>query len=225
MLLNLIMIFGPSLAYVPQYRAIQALPTTTVSTFSTYTCLVLLVSNLLRIVFWIGKRFDSVYLWQSIFQVLAQLWMLELCVSRRDSLPHASATQRIRKAASVFWKPKLFWRWQYFEPYMMWLVSFHVMVLLIFYASGANPVFVEVIGFVALTSESMLGCPQVLANHQGQSSAGLGNTLLITWIAGDAFKTWFFLSSSAPLQFVVCGIVQLTVDAVLVFQKLTLPEK
>lgn len=35
---------------------------------------------------------------------------------------------------------------------------------------------------------------------------------------GDASKTIFFLMVGAPFQFLMCGIVQLAVDCVIVFQ-------
>jgi hypothetical protein len=33
-------------------------------------------------------------------------------------------------------------------------------------------------------------------------------TLLISWLAGDVFKTAYFLLRGAPIQFAVCGALQ-----------------
>lgn len=35
---------------------------------------------------------------------------------------------------------------------------------------------------------------------------------MLTWFAGDAFKTAFFLWRHSPVQFVACGIIQLIAD-------------
>lgn len=43
-------------------------------------------------------------------------------------------------------------------------------------------------------------------------------SLIASWALGDAFKTYYFLSSDAPMQFIMCGLVQLIVDAVIVVQ-------
>ena len=68
------MVFGPVIGYVDQYQ--KTLSTRSTEGFSHKVCGVLLVSNMLRILFWIGKRFDSVLLWQSIVMILAQLILL-----------------------------------------------------------------------------------------------------------------------------------------------------
>jgi solute carrier family 66, member 2 len=38
------------------------------------------------------------------------------------------------------------------------------------------------------------------------------------WFFGDTFKTVYFLYTSSPLPFIVCGVVQLSVDSLVVFQ-------
>lgn len=42
--------------------------------------------------------------------------------------------------------------------------------------------------------------------------------LVFAWFAGDIFKTAFFLFRRAPLQFVLCGLIQLVVDAAVALQ-------
>ena len=44
------MVFGGVVPYVPQYRKIQR--TRNAEGFSTYVCLVLIIANILRILFW-----------------------------------------------------------------------------------------------------------------------------------------------------------------------------
>ncbi|XP_063260066.1 solute carrier family 66 member 2 isoform X3 [Prinia subflava] len=77
------MVFGGVVPYIPQYRDIRR--TQNAEGFSTYVCLVLLVANILRILFWFGRRFESPLLWQSIIMIITMLLMLKLCTEVRVS--------------------------------------------------------------------------------------------------------------------------------------------
>ncbi|XP_069709929.1 solute carrier family 66 member 2 isoform X6 [Phaenicophaeus curvirostris] len=77
------MVFGGVVPYIPQYRDIRR--SQNVEGFSTYVCLVLLVANILRILFWFGRRFESPLLWQSIIMIFTMLLMLKLCTEVRVS--------------------------------------------------------------------------------------------------------------------------------------------
>ncbi|XP_039940178.1 solute carrier family 66 member 2 [Hirundo rustica] len=77
------MVFGGVVPYIPQYRDIQR--TQNAEGFSTYVCLVLLVANILRILFWFGRHFESPLLWQSIIMIITMLLMLKLCTEVRVS--------------------------------------------------------------------------------------------------------------------------------------------
>ncbi|XP_077916272.1 solute carrier family 66 member 2 isoform X3 [Halichoerus grypus] len=74
-------VFGGVVPYIPQYRDIRR--TQNAEGFSTYVCLVLLVANILRILFWFGRHFESPLLWQSIVMILTMLLMLKLCTEVR----------------------------------------------------------------------------------------------------------------------------------------------
>ena len=42
--------------------------------------------------------------------------------------------------------------------------------------------------------------------------------LIGSWLIGDAFKTAYFFGTGAPIQFLVCGIIQLVVDVSILSQ-------
>ncbi|XP_037364281.1 solute carrier family 66 member 2 isoform X2 [Talpa occidentalis] len=93
------MVFGGVVPYIPQYRDIRR--TQNAEGFSTHVCLVLLVANILRILFWFGRRFESPLLWQSVVMILAMLLMLRLCTEVRVA-SELSARRRCF-AASRWW--------------------------------------------------------------------------------------------------------------------------
>ena len=39
-----------------------------------------------------------------------------------------------------------------------------------------------------------------------------------TWFLGDFFKTLYYVMEHQPLQFTMCGVVQLTVDILIILQ-------
>lgn len=79
----LAMIFGGVVPYLPQYRMIYRSKNS--SGFSTFVCLALLLANILRLLFWLGHKFEMVLVYQSIVMIVCMLVMLELCVRLRDT--------------------------------------------------------------------------------------------------------------------------------------------
>jgi hypothetical protein len=182
---------------------------------------------------------------QALVMIAAQLLLLEVCVRFMPKSIHYQRVQLNAKAAASYAKyvgqglqqPRLFWAWDSFAPYLLTLLVFVGMLLVLQATLGWSVVYVEIVGYVALTAESMLGFPQVLKNVQRGDTSGLRYKLqlslqqvithltvgirpelIMTWLIGDSFKTFYFGYSAAPLQFIVCGCIQLIVDLVLVFQ-------
>ena len=52
--------------------------------FSTFTCLTLLVSSILRCFFWLGRRFDDALLVQALLTIFVQLLLLDAIVALRS---------------------------------------------------------------------------------------------------------------------------------------------
>uniref|UniRef100_A0A915PPU1 Solute carrier family 66 member 2 n=1 Tax=Setaria digitata TaxID=48799 RepID=A0A915PPU1_9BILA len=69
-------IFGGSLAYVFQYKEIYEREDA--SGFSLFVCLTLLIANILRIMFWFGKRFELALVAQSVVMLISMILMLEI---------------------------------------------------------------------------------------------------------------------------------------------------
>ncbi|KAL4063211.1 hypothetical protein J3A83DRAFT_4298274 [Scleroderma citrinum] len=57
-------------------------------------------------------------------------------------------------------------------------------------------------------------------NYKQKSLYGFRASTLIGWVGGDSFKTVYFFLQGSPLQFKVCALFQLTVDFIIVFQRL-----
>ncbi|KAG8504346.1 PQ-loop repeat-containing protein 1 [Galemys pyrenaicus] len=238
------MVFGGVVPYIPQYRDIRR--TQNAEGFSTHVCLVLLVANILRILFWFGRRFESPLLWQSVVMILAMLLMLRLCTEvrvaselsarrrcfaaadnkdeevkappRRSCLASARSPPLTPASPPPDFDPQHFWRWSSFSDYVQCVLAFTGVAGYITYLSIDSAVFVETLGFLAVLTEAMLGVPQLYRNHRHRSTEGMSIKMVAMWTSGDTFKTAYFLLNGAPLQFCVCGLLQVLVDLAILGQ-------
>ncbi|KFO12544.1 PQ-loop repeat-containing protein 1, partial [Balearica regulorum gibbericeps] len=178
------MVFGGVVPYIPQYRDIRR--TQNAEGFSTYVCLVLLVANILRILFWFGRRFESPLLWQSIIMIITMLLMLKLCtevrvsnelnIKRRSFAAADSKDEEIKappKRSYLDFDLNYFWHWSKFTDYVQCVLTFTGVTGYITYLWLDSSLFVETLGFLAVFTEAMLGVPQLYRNYQNRSTEGM----------------------------------------------------
>ncbi|XP_014195665.1 solute carrier family 66 member 2 isoform X2 [Haplochromis burtoni] len=205
------MVFGGVVPYIPQYRDIRL--TQNAEGFSTYVCLVLLVANILRILFRFGRYFETLLLWQSIIMICTMLIMLNLCTNVR--MATELSTKR-RSFLDFDWN--YFWSWSRFVDYVQCVLTFTLVAAYITYLLLDSVLFVETLGFLAVFTEAMLGTPQLYCNYQNKSTEGMSIKMVLMWTSGDTFKTGYFLLTQAPVQFWICGLLQVFVDITILFQ-------
>lgn len=75
----------------------------------------------------------------------------------------------------------------------------------------------SIIGITGLSVEATLPIPQIIANARTKSCKGFRLSVLVSWLAGDAMKMfWFFTATSEiPWAFKVCGMFQACCDSFL----------
>uniref|UniRef100_A0A9J7YHA1 Solute carrier family 66 member 2 n=2 Tax=Cyprinus carpio TaxID=7962 RepID=A0A9J7YHA1_CYPCA len=206
-----VMVFGGAVPYIPQYQDIQR--TNNAEGFSTRVCLVLLVANILRIFFWIGKQFELPLLLQSVVMILTMLAMLHLCCSIQSSNRVSSKQHHITDLDLRY-----FWSWGSFEDYLIFCFAFTLLCAFITFLFLDWVLFVEALGSLAVMFEAMLGMPQLLQNYNNRSTRGMSVKMVLLWTAGDIFKTTYFVINESPTQFVVCGAVQILIDVAILLQ-------
>ncbi|XP_039763585.1 solute carrier family 66 member 2 isoform X3 [Pararge aegeria] len=206
------MIVGGVAPYIPQYRQIRK--TQDAEGFSLYVCLTLLIANTLRILFWFGKRYEIPLLIQSIVMNATMFAMIHLCVTVKKK------NQIIRSRDRIFtdMDRKYFWAWTDFQSYLDCMLVFSVFGAAITYLLIEFAPFVELIGFLAVFTEAMLGAPQIAKNLANKSTEGMSLSMVIMWTCGDLFKTAYFVIREAPTQFWVCGGLQVLLDIVILVQ-------
>ena len=215
--IELLMAVGPVLGYIDQYRIF--LSSRSSIGFPLQVPFILLTSSILRIAFWFGKHFDTVLLIQSCLMILAQLLVLHAAVKYRG-VDYASPEHSIRTG-----KQESFWNWSSFTPYIQFLTLFTLIIIGLQWLLGWHAIYVEIIGALAMTIEATLPLPQVVENYSRKSTAGFSLVVLGTWFFGDAFKTYYYVRAVAPMQFIACGMFQLSMDTVLVLQMVYYSQK
>ncbi|XP_015795789.1 PQ-loop repeat-containing protein 1 isoform X4 [Tetranychus urticae] len=205
-------IFGGIIPYIPQYFDIRR--TENADGFSLFVCLVLLIANILRIFFWFGKQFETPLLLQSIIMVAVMFAMIEICVRMKTK----NLLVPVKTRYFFDFDLKYFWDWTDFTSYVEFIASFTVIVGLLMFMLIDNPYFVETIGYAAMLTEALLASPQLIRNHQKKSTEGLSKQMVLLWTLGDSYKTGYFIINQSPIQFLVCGLIQLTIDFIIALQ-------
>ncbi|XP_042238515.1 solute carrier family 66 member 2-like isoform X2 [Homarus americanus] len=202
----LAMMVGGVVPYIPQYLEIKR--TENPEGFSLYVCLVLLIANTLRILFWFGHWFELPLLFQSIIMNIAMMMIISLCVSIRNK------GQLVHGKEHVFtdFDYDYFWEWTDVQSYVEFMMTFSTMGCLLMYVFIDSIVFVETAGFVSVLTEAMLAVPQFYKNFVSKSTFGMSRQMVLMWLMGDTFKTIYFFLRSAPLQFFICGCLQIFID-------------
>ncbi|XP_043544543.1 solute carrier family 66 member 2 isoform X2 [Chiloscyllium plagiosum] len=177
------MMFGGVVPYIPQYRDIKR--TQNAEGFSIYVCLVLLVANILRILFWFGRYFEPPLLLQSIIMIITMLVMLKLCTAvrvaselttrRRAFTDNKDEEVKTPRKFFLDFDLQYFWLWSRFIDYIQCVLAFTVVAAYITYLLIDSSLFVETLGFFAVFTEAMLGTPQLYRNYENKSTEGMSD--------------------------------------------------
>jgi len=68
---------------------------------------------------------------------------------------------------------RFFWKWTDFKSYFGFMVLFASIGGVITYLFLDVPIFIEIVGFLAVLIEAMLGVPQFLRNSSNKSTVGM----------------------------------------------------
>ncbi|XP_054282004.1 solute carrier family 66 member 2-like isoform X2 [Macrosteles quadrilineatus] len=218
-----VMIFGGVVPFIPQYREIKRKGDA--EGFSLYVCLVLLISNILRILFWCGKKFETPLLIQSMIMTVAMFFMIHVCVSVKNKsqiirgpdrlFTGAPSVQVVRPAVRrslMDFEWRYFWQWTDFWSYVECVLSVTLMFSLTTFVLRDSKFYIEALGFAALFTEAMLAVPQLVQNFRNKSTEGMSVLMVVMWLFGDCFKTTYFILRDAPAQFWLCGSLQIVID-------------
>lgn len=178
--------------------------------FSKTIILILMLSNILRIFFWIGRQFGKPLLIQSFNMILTQVFLLYTSIKYEKD----SSSNEIKR------KPCFnFWNWVKFKYYLYFILIFTV--ILMFFSiiiTFSNETYVNILGIFSTGIESLLGLPQLITNYQMKYTKNISIVMLLLWIVGDSLKIVYYVYQESPIHFIYCGEFQLVVDFLIFFQ-------
>ena len=211
-LVDIFIILGPVVTFVPQYQTLQT--PSELKGFSKLTCLILLVAHLTRISYYFTNPFELSLLFQSIAMVVMQLLMIHKCVSLQAVDIIADRRRDLRDPLNF----QDFWKWEDYLSYVKFVLAFGALNCLL----AAFFSFIEfggtLLGIVALGVESTLMIPQYLKNRNQRSTQGLSVLTVGLLSVGDILKLVYFMIKDIDVLFVICAVIQLCVDFLILGQ-------
>ena len=202
----------PSVGYIHQYYKIMTLKKT--EGFSKFISFILIMSFIIRIFFWVGKRFELTILLNAIFGIFVQLLLLRICL-KYDLNIHKNEKNIFKRIFNL----KSFWNWPCFIDYLIFLIIISSFIALISFIIGYdNEPYVFALGVLTSLIESFLDVPQIYELYISKDPFTISYLLVFGWICGDIFKIGYFFSRDTPIQLILCAIFQLTSDIILIGQ-------
>ncbi len=217
---DFLIIFLPSVGYF--FQAIKFQKTKSSKGFSKSLCLLLLLANILRIYFWIGKPFEKSLLFQSIVVIISQIYLIHYYLKYQEKPRDINKIPAEKSILNhmISWKdiflPSKFWNWDYEIDYYKFVFLFFSIMSIICAIIGRNLIkFYDVIGTISVGIETFIEIPQIKENCVTKNVKNLSMAMVLMWFIGDLFKTVYNLVNKSPIQMIVGGLIQNCEDIIL----------
>lgn len=143
--------------------------------------------------------------------IACMLVMMHICVTVKNE----NTTTVVHRS---FWDQEYFWKWTDFRYYILFTCLLALIGGVVTFLLLNVNIFIELLGFASLLTEAMLGIPQFWKNLKNKSTEGMSIQMVLFWTSGDTFKTIYFIIRESPLQFWLCGGIQVAVDIAILLQ-------
>ena len=224
--LDLLMIFIPSVGYF--FQALKFKKTKSTKGFAKFLCFLLLIANILRCIFWLGKRFNITLLFQAIVVIISQIYLIHVYFQFQDELPFNADNKPLCEYL-LNWKETLnpynIWNWTNEIEYYKFIFIFIIIMIILSISIGfSNLKFFDIIGTLSVSFETFIELPQIKENCLTKNIKNLSGAMVFLWFIGDLFKTWYNLLFESPLQMILGGLVMNCEDIILSTQVLIYDE-
>ena len=212
------MIFVPSIGYC--FQGIKFQKTKSSKGFSKNLCLLLLLANILRIFFWIGKKFSITLLYQSIVVIISQVYLIHYFLkyqdnSKRNIVPEKSILEHMTSWGDTLKFSKI-WNWDYeIDYYKFILFLFFIFSIMCSLVGAQNIKFFDIIGTISVSIETFIEIPQIKENCITKNTKNLSGAMVIMWLLGDLFKSTYNIIYKSTFQMILVGLIQNCEDLIL----------
>ena len=215
---DLFMIFLPSFGYF--FQGIKFQKTKSSKGFSKSLCLLLLLANILRIYFYIGRPFAKGLLYQSIVVIISQIYLIHYYLkykekSKDELPPEKSILNHITSWKEII-KPSKIWNWDYEIDYYKFIFFLFFIMSLICYLIGKDKIyFYDLIGTISVSIETFIEIPQIKENCATKNVKNLSGAMVFFWFIGDLFKSIYNFVNKSPKQMIIGTLIQNCEDIIL----------
>ena len=191
--------------------------------FSRNLCLLLLLANIIRIFFWIGKHFSNTLLYQSITVILSQIFLIHFYLEYRENSKKEKNSESSIYEHIINWKetltPSKIWNWDNeIEYYKFILFLFIIFSIICIIVGLDNTPFFELLGTISVSIETFIELPQIRENCITKNTKNISWIMISIWLVGDLCRTGYNLIYHTPIQMIIGGILQNIEDFILTTQ-------
>ena len=215
---DFLMIFLPSFGYF--FQGIKFQKTKSSKGFSKSLCLLLLLANILRIYFYIGRPFEKSLLYQSIVVIISQIYLIHYYLKYQERTKDELPPEKSVLNHMISWKeiitPSKIWNWDYEIDYYKFILFLFFIMSFICYIIGKDFVkFYDLIGTISVGIETFIEIPQIKENCVTKNVKNLSAAMVLMWFMGDLFKSTYNITYNSPTQMIIGGLLQNCEDIIL----------
>ena len=227
---DFLIIFFPSIGYF--FQGIKFQKTKSSIGFSKILCLLILLANILRIYFWLGKPFEKSLLFQSIVVIISQIYLMHYYLKYRERPrdvnkfpPERSILNHIISWKDIF-RPSKIWNWDYEIDFYKFIFLIFLFLTIIYLIIGKSFLqFYDALGIISVALETFIEIPQIKENCVTRNVKNLSMAMVLSWFVGDLFKSVYNLVNKSPLQLIVGGLILNCEDIILSTQVICFTEE
>ena len=227
-LIDILIVIGPSLGYLIQ--SLKFKKTKSSKGFSKSICLIIYMSQILRVFFWIGKPFKITLLYQSILIICFQVYLIYLWILYHDIKPknNINKNNQVNDKKEIIeyiidWSdtisPNKIWNWTSTIEYYKFMLFIILILLIICGVVGIhNPILVNIMGTISFITEASTLLPQIVVSCKKKNASNLSMTMVALWSLGECCKFIYNIIYKTPIQMILSGGVQIFLDFFCLFQ-------
>ena len=227
-LIDIFMVIGPSLGYLIQ--SLKFKKTKSSKGFSKSICLIIYMSQILRVFFWIGKPFKITLLYQSILIIIFQVYLIYLWILYHGIKPknNINKNNQVNDKKEIIeyiidWSdtisPNKIWNWTSTIEYYKFMLFIILILLIICGVVGIhNPILVNIMGTISFITEASTLLPQIVVSCKKKNASNLSMTMVALWSLGECCKFIYNIIYKTPIQMILSGGVQIFLDFFCLFQ-------
>ena len=227
-LIDILIVIGPSLGYLIQ--SLKFKKTKSSKGFSKSICLIIYISQILRVFFWIGKPFKITLLYQSILIICFQVYLIYLWILYHDIKPknNINKNNQVNDKKEIIeyiidWSdtisPNKIWNWTSTIEYYKFMLFIILILLIICGVVGIhNPILVNIMGTISFITEASTLLPQIVVSCKKKNASNLSMTMVALWSLGECCKLIYNILYKTPIQMILSGAVQIFLDFFCLFQ-------